>query len=63
MRIPARKFWKMSLKAKPIATPPMPSVLTRFAGVKLGKAIVAATSTPTSRMPACASRPIASSSA
>src|SRR5438874_6280422 len=39
-RMPARKFSKMSLKAKPIAMPVMPSALIRLAGVNEGKAIV-----------------------
>jgi hypothetical protein len=59
---PARKFWKMSLNAKPIATPPMPSAPIRSAGVKLGKAAVKAMSKPRRTIAPCASRPIASSS-
>jgi hypothetical protein len=50
---PARKFWKMSLNANPIATPPIPSVLMTLAGVKLGNAEAIATSSPRSRIPAC----------
>jgi len=40
--MPARRFWKMSLNAKPIATPPTPRVETSRPGVMLGNTTVIA---------------------
>ena len=48
IRTPARKFSKMSWNAKPIATAPIPSPAMALAGVKPGRTMAAAISSPTS---------------
>ena len=44
--MPDSRFWKMSLKAKPMATEPMPSALISWPGVKPGMAITMAIRKP-----------------
>ena len=55
--MPAKKFCRMSLKAKPMATPPIPRVASASAGLKLGKTIVAAIKKPRITRPPCSKRP------
>ena len=47
MSMPAMKFSKMSLKAKPTAMDPRPSAVRALAGVTVGKMMTAAVSRPT----------------
>ena len=49
--MPARKFSKMSRKAKPIATEPRPSPVSTLAGVTDGKAIAAAMKSASAQIP------------
>ena len=54
--MPDNRFWKMSLKAKPIATDPIPNAPMSLPGVKLGTAIIMATIKPKNKISALPTR-------
>lgn len=57
---PASRFWKMSLKAKPMATPLTPSAPISVPALNEGTAMVSATSRPSTKTAQRVSRPITS---